>query len=70
MKHTPFDINDTENVRVAVYLRNGEEYIGGYPVRSDPASPVVGFWFENDLVFYPLDLVKKVVYYSIKKTAS
>lgn len=67
MKHPPFDIDDTDNLRLAVFLRNGEEYIGGRPFGDqDTPLQIVAFWFENELVAIPLDLVKKVVVYTIK----
>jgi len=63
--HPPFNLNDPD-VRVGVFLRNGEEYLGGLPYSPTVSDGVVMFWHEGELRGIPLDLVKKVTFYSIK----
>lgn len=65
--HPPFDTDDIDNIRVSIFLRNGHDFMDARPYEPTVGNGTVTFWWNNDsLRVIPLDLVKQVVFHSVK----
>jgi hypothetical protein len=63
--HPRFDLSDPDT-RVTVVMRDGSDYTGARPYSPTVSDGVVTFWYENELRLIPLDLVRGVIFYSVK----